>query len=154
MSDKINQVDRFFAGYNCAQTVMGIFAPELGIDSTTALKIASGFGSGMTRGETCGAVTGAYMAIGLKMGHSTTSAEAKAFTKTRIREFNERFLEIHSSLICRELIGFDLNSPEGPEAAKNAGVFANKCPMFIKTSCKILDEIFTDQTNFTSDCYD
>lgn len=57
--------------------MFSLFASDLGIDEKTALKISSGFGGGMACAETCGAVTGAYMVIGLKNGHSTPDPEKK-----------------------------------------------------------------------------
>ena len=119
-----------------------MFAPELGLDEKTALKIASGFGGGMACAETCGAVTGAYMVIGLKHGHTTPDPDKKANTKMLIRQFNEKFKETHGSLICRQLIGFDISTPEGSAAAGEAGVFETLCPDFIKSSCHILESDF------------
>jgi C_GCAxxG_C_C family probable redox protein len=64
-------LDYFRNGFNCAQAVFTPFAKENGISESHALKIASGFGGGMGRLQaTCGAVTGAYMAIGVKHGKS------------------------------------------------------------------------------------
>jgi len=142
MSGKTDLVDSIFHRYNCAQTVFKIFAPELGIDDSTALKIASGFGGGMNCAETCGAVTGSYMVIGMKHGHTTTDPDEKAYTKTRILEFNRCFREKHRSLKCRELTGFDISTPEGSEAARDTGVFRDKCPLFIKTAIEIIEERF------------
>ena len=134
--------ERFPLNFNCSQTVFSLFAPELGLDEKTALKIASGFGGGMACAETCGAVTGSYMVIGMKHGHSVPDPEKKAYTKMKIQKFNELFREEHGSLICKELIGFDISTQEGSEAAKDAGVFLNLCPKFIKTACKILENEF------------
>ena len=65
-------------GFSCSQAIVAAFAPSLGLDRDTALKIASGFGSGMGRlAETCGAVTGAFMILGLKLGSPTTDRQAK-----------------------------------------------------------------------------
>ena len=58
----------FTAGYNCAQAVFASFSKELGLDEKQALKIGGCFGSGMRKGEVCGACTGALMALGLKYG--------------------------------------------------------------------------------------
>ena len=56
-------------GANCAQAVLCAFAGELGLDAETAMRAATGFGGGMGRlAGTCGAVTGAIMAIGLARG--------------------------------------------------------------------------------------
>lgn len=142
MKSKSLLVDEKFSKFNCAQTVFSLFAPELGVDEKTALKIASGFGSGMNCAETCGAVTGAYMVIGMKHGHSTPDPDKKANTKMMIRQFNEKFKEAHGSLICKQLIGFDISTPEGSAAAGKAGVFETHCPAFIKTSCRILESEF------------
>ena len=81
---KSELVDGQFSQFNCAQTVFSLFAPDLGIDEKTALKIASGFGGGMACAETCGAVTGAYMVIGLKHGHAVSDPIKKAETKLQI----------------------------------------------------------------------
>ncbi len=140
MKSKPELVDEQFSKFNCAQTVFSLFAPELGIAEKTALKIASGFGSGMACAETCGAVTGAYMVIGLKHGHSASNPEEKANTKMLIRQFNEEFVKEHGSLICKKLTGFDISTPEGSQAAAEAGIFQNRCPVFIKTACQILEK--------------
>ncbi len=142
MKSKSLLVDEQFSKFNCAQTVFSLFSPELGIDEKTALKIASGFGGGMACAETCGAVTGAYMVIGMKHGHVTSNPDEKARTKMLVRQFNESFKQAHGSLICKQLTGFDISTPEGSAAASEAGVFQNKCPEFIKTACNLLEEGF------------
>ena len=142
MSAKTDLINERFSQFNCAQTVFSLFAQELGINEKTALKIASGFGGGMTRAETCGAVTGAYMVIGLKHGHNSSDPEKKAKTKMLIQQFNEEFEKKHGSLICRNLTGYDISTPEGSLAASENGVFQVKCPLFIKTACEIIENKF------------
>ncbi len=139
-ADLVN--DRFPLQFNCAQTVFSLFAPELGIDEETALKIASGFGGGMACAETCGAVTGSYMVIGMKHGHSVSDPELKAQTKTKIIKFNKLFKNEHGSLICKQLTGYDISTSEGADAARDAGVFLKQCPKFIKTACELLENEF------------
>lgn len=139
---KSDLVDGQFSQFNCAQTVFGLFAPELGIEEKTALKIASGFGGGMACAETCGAVTGAYMVIGLKHGHAVSDPIKKAETKIQIQKFNEKFKRKFGSLVCKELTGFDISKPDGSAAAQNAGVFEIRCPVFIKAACNILEDEF------------
>jgi len=61
--------DCFEKGFNCAQAILSTYGTELGIEREHALRVAGPFGVGMGRmGNTCGAVTGAYMVIGLKHG--------------------------------------------------------------------------------------
>ncbi|MCY1721726.1 C-GCAxxG-C-C family protein [Prolixibacteraceae bacterium Z1-6] len=142
MTIKADLVEELFSQLNCAQTVFGLHAEELELNKETAFKIASGFGGGMACAETCGAVTGAYMVIGMKHGHFTSDPEAKAATKQKIQQFNEKFKAEHSSLICKELTGYDISTEEGAAAANNSGVFANKCLQLIKTACDILEKHF------------
>ena len=65
-------MEKFVAGYNCAQSVLYAFGPELGLDGEISLKLATGLGAGMgRRGEVCGAVTGGILALGLKYGRGS-----------------------------------------------------------------------------------
>ncbi len=139
---KADLVEKQFSKFNCAQTVFSLFASDIGIDENMALKIASGFGGGMACAETCGAVTGSYMVIGIKHGHSTSNPEDKAYTKNLIKKFNTEFKNAHGSLICKNLTGFDISTPEGAAAASNANVFRTKCPAFLETACNILETQF------------
>ncbi len=142
MNNKSHLVDERFSAFNCAQTVFSIFANDVGLDEITTLKIASGFGGGMACAETCGAVTGSYMVIGMKHGFTTPNPDDKAKTKLKIQKFNEKFKAAHGTLICKELTGFDISTPVGAFAADEEGVFSSKCPKFIKTACNILQENF------------
>lgn len=142
MTKKADLVEKQFSKFNCAQTVFSLFAEDVGLDEITTLKLSSAFGGGMACAETCGAVTGAYMVIGMKYGHSTPDPEAKAKTKELVKQFNEKFKAQHGSLICKKLAGYDISTPEGASEAYYQGVFDNKCPVFIKTACTILEEEF------------
>ena len=142
MTHKTDLVDKQFPQFNCAQTVFSLFAGDLGLDGQTALKIASGFGGGMACAETCGAVTGSYMVIGMKHGHFRPDPDEKAKTKQLIQRFNELFKKRHGSLICKALTGFDISTPKDASDAQEEGVFLTKCPVFIKTACTILEEEF------------
>ena len=103
-------VDIFNNGFNCAQAVLSACCEKFGLDKTAALKISCGFGGGMGRlQETCGAVTGAYMLIGLKYGQLLKDDKAaKEKTYALVREFAKRFEERNGTTNCRELLGFDL----------------------------------------------
>lgn len=63
-----------------------------------------GLGTGMFLGETCGAVTGAIMALSLKLGSSESSDKEnmrKIFKQIKIFETN--FKANNSSMNCKEL---------------------------------------------------
>ncbi|MBN2379973.1 C_GCAxxG_C_C family protein [candidate division WOR-3 bacterium] len=133
----------FEADFNCAQAVLATYAPGLGLDKEQALKIASGFGGGMGRmGEVCGAVAGAFMAIGLKYGMSNVDEKsAKEKTYDLVKEFSARFTELHGSIICRDLIGCDISTPEGRDKAQDQGVFDDLCPKLVYDAAQILEKI-------------
>ncbi len=131
-----------FPSYNCAQTVFSVFADELMLDEETALKLTSGFGGGMARAETCGAVTASYLVIGLKHGHASADLLEKNNTKELILKFNKKFVAKHGSLICKELVGCDISTPEGQVKAKEKNAFNEFCPHFVATACAILENDF------------
>lgn len=71
----------FKQGYNCSQSVFAAFCDETGLDTETALKIASSFGGGMGRlREVCGAVTGMFMVVGMKYGYTDPSQKCESRT--------------------------------------------------------------------------
>jgi C_GCAxxG_C_C family probable redox protein len=111
-----------------------------------ALKIAQGFGGGMGRmAQTCGAVTGAYMVLGLKYGNAEThDKETKEKVYELIREFSRRFENRNSSIVCRELLGCDISKPEGVMAAKENGLFTSICPKMVREAVEILDEMINE----------
>lgn len=135
----------FKQGYSCAQSIVAAYGPTVGLDRDTALRIASGFGGGMGRlAETCGVVTGAFMVLGLKFGTSTTEPQAKETVYALVREFAERFKACHGSIVCRDLLGCDLSTPEGAAQAREKKLFSRACPPYIETAAAILEEIMGD----------
>ncbi|HGJ65852.1 TPA: C_GCAxxG_C_C family protein [bacterium] len=142
--NKIDNAIRCFSnGFNCSQSVFSAFANELGLDKKTALKIGSPFGAGMARmAETCGAVTGAFMVIGLKYGKfKIDDNEAKEKTYKLVQEFVIKFKERNGSIVCKELLGCDIGTTEGMKIAKEKGLFNTDCPKFVRDAVEILEEI-------------
>ncbi len=132
----------FSQGLSCSQAVFSVYAGEYGLDKDAASKIASGFGGGMGRmGQTCGAVTGAYMVIGLKYGAATGDREAKEKTYRAIREFAEQFKAKHGALDCKDLLGCDISTPEGFEEMKKRGLHEKVCTKLVRDACEIVDEM-------------
>ena len=128
---------------NCAQTVLSVFCEDMKLDRNTALKIASGFGGGMGRmGRTCGAVSGAYMVLGLSQELSKENPR-NSIDKVYalVKEFNRRFEAENGSFLCRELLGCDLGTPEGLTYAREKNLFTTVCPSFVKTSVAIVESL-------------
>lgn len=146
MNSRIRQaVDRFNDGLNCSQAVLSSYSEQFGLDCEKALKIAAGFGGGMRMGRTCGAVTGAFMVLGLKYGN--TSAEdkrAKAKTNDMVVEFTNRFKARNGSVMCRDLLGCDISTPQGSKEAQDRGLFTSVCPEMVQDAAEILEEILAE----------
>ena len=135
-------VTLFRQGFSCSQAIMAAYGPTIGLDRETALKIASGFGGGMGRlAETCGAVTGAFMVLGLKFGSATEDREGKEMAYALVREFAAQFKDIHGSLVCRDLLGCDLNTPEGLAMAQENRLSTTVCPPYVETAAEILEKM-------------
>jgi C_GCAxxG_C_C family probable redox protein len=133
-------------GYGCGQSVLASFAKDYGLSEETALRISTGFGSGMGRlCEVCGALTGAFMVLGLKYG-KVVSDGSRYGTDTEITyrlvaELAEKFKQKNGSIYCRDLIGYDLSSPVERAKVLELGLFKTKCVKAILDAVELLEEI-------------
>jgi C_GCAxxG_C_C family probable redox protein len=109
------------------------------------MKVGYAFGGGMgMMGETCGAVTGAFIILGLKFGASDAKDKAaKARTYELVKGFAREFEARNGSVICRNLLGFDIGCRD--KTLNSGRIISEKCPGFIKDSVEILVDIFTEQ---------
>jgi len=134
-------VELFEEGCACSQAVLASVAERLGLDRGQAMRISACFAAGMRGGEVCGAVTGAYMALGLAhCGADCTTAEGRQAAYAEVASFNSAFRERHGSLLCRELLGGDLSTPEGAQLASEGRLLLDKCPELVRDAALILDE--------------
>ncbi len=143
MSASDYAAELFSKGYNCAQSVLASAAAEVGTDENTAMRIASGFAAGLGyRGEMCGAVVGAYLAISLKYGFTQPEDQDKKDKTYRlIGEFLEEFRKRNGGIHCSELIKYDTSDPEQLKIAREKNVFRELCPKFVQDSSDILEQI-------------
>ncbi len=139
MNDIETAVEYFNKGCSCSQAVLAAYGPKLGLDRESALKIASTFGGGIARtGQTCGAVTGALMALGLKYNMDDPKAKDKSIALAR--EFLDKFKACNGSTTCRELVGYDVSTPEGFAYARENKLFGN-CGKFVRNAAEIVEDM-------------
>lgn len=133
----------FGQGFNCAQAVLACSGEWFGLDRELAVRLARGLGGGIgNSGHVCGAVSGAVMVIGLATsGPNQTDPQLKQKTAARVRDFLARFKQRNKSILCRDLTGCDLSTPEGMQEARQKGVFDSVCPNAIRDAVQILGEI-------------
>ncbi len=143
-------IARFQKGHSCSQAVFSAFAERMGVDYRTAAKISAGFGGGMYLGSVCGAVTGAFMAIGLKYGGAPNPNAQMA---KLVREFADRFKAKHRSVNCSDLLGLDLSTvdlskPEEVKALKEKLMKERNpyalCGSFVRDAAEILDALMNE----------
>ena len=136
-------VDYFNKGVNCSQAIFTAFNEDNGTSEETALKLSCGFGAGCGRlGLTCGAVSGAFMVIGMKYGKFREDDNAaKEKTYAKVREFSQRFIDRNKSINCTELLGCHLGTSEGMEKAQKEGNDAKTCPGLVRDAAEILSEV-------------
>ncbi|MBN2348570.1 MAG: C_GCAxxG_C_C family protein [Bacteroidales bacterium] len=142
MSASQSAKNYFLEGYNCSQSVVVAFSDQYGLDKNTALRLASGFGSGMNEGEFCGAVTGALMILGLRYGYiNSEDPEAKAKIKEATEKFKYEFRKSFGSLKCKKLLNIDVTKDYGKKIAIEKELFRTQCPKFVETAARILEKI-------------
>jgi C_GCAxxG_C_C family probable redox protein len=137
----------FNEGFNCAQALLVAYGTGLGINRDIALKIASTFGGGVGRtGETCGAVTGALMIIGLKYGITKPDFENKMRPYNIVEKFINQFKTRNNahSISCNELIGFRI-FPDRPLNRSERDIIQKRCPQYVQDAARIIEEILGDQ---------
>ena len=129
---KKDAVARFEKMYNCCQAVICAYCEELGMKEEDAFRLTEGFGSGMGGlKDTCGAVTGMFMTIGLKnsAGKMDEPFATKMDTYQKLLEAAEKFKEKNGSLYCR-----DLKTEDGPQPLPC-------CMKCVEDAAQIIDEM-------------
>jgi len=133
----------FNSGYNCAQSVLSAYANFLDFDINQLINISSGFGAGMGRlQETCGAVTGAFMVIGLSNGKKNQdNASLKQESMMLIQTFTEEFKKKNGTINCKALINCDLNTDEGQKYFEEKNIMETVCSKCISDSIGIVNKL-------------
>ncbi|MBR2401228.1 MAG: C_GCAxxG_C_C family protein [Lachnospiraceae bacterium] len=143
MMNKVEKSLNYFKnGFNCSQALLATFAADFGLSEEMALKVATQFGGGARKGEMCGAVSGALMVLGLKYGHYHYGAvEEKTNAYIIAEDFMNRFIEKNGTVVCRELLGYDVSKPEDKEKIKELDLFHIICPKMIQCATEIVEQM-------------
>ena len=111
--------------YNCCESVLLALAEFLDVESELIPKIATGLGAGFSlNGLTCGSMSGAVMAIGIKYGRKSND-ESPQVAWSKVDSFVKAFKERWGATSCMELTGLDIKTDEGfKEYYKNVHDYA------------------------------
>jgi C_GCAxxG_C_C family probable redox protein len=108
---------------NCAQSTYAALAEHLGFEPGNTLKALTPFPGIGLRGDTCGAVTGCVMAIGMVLGRDCLDDQAAMQISVKAaRRFCRTFEAEFGDTACRAILSqalgtaFDFTRPEGMAA--------------------------------------
>jgi C_GCAxxG_C_C family probable redox protein len=133
--------------FNCSQSVLTAFAGESGLTEDESLRVASAFGGGIGRQQlTCGAVSGAAMAIGLKFGKGKNDEdEKKQQTYDKTVDLFEAFTKLNGSTNCRKLLNdLDMRSENELSLINEQNLFHTNCRKYVADAVKITEKIIND----------
>lgn len=146
MTHKEKALSFFGRKFHCSQAVVAAYAQECGISEQQVLKLGSCFGSGMRKGEVCGACTGALMVLGLMYGQDDeTDTMSRQLTNELNDKMMNRFAEVSGSYLCNELLKCDVSTREGIEYARDKELFTEFCPKMVANAVDILEQIISEQ---------
>jgi C_GCAxxG_C_C family probable redox protein len=139
----------FEEGYLCSQSILMAYAPLFDLDRETAARLGASFGGGVARrGETCGAVNGACMVLGLKFGHTTADdLNSKERTYQAVQEFISQFQTRNGFTGCNQLLGLDISTAQGLQKAHDSQLFSTRCPGFVTDAAEILNQLLEISSN-------
>jgi C_GCAxxG_C_C family probable redox protein len=92
-------------------------------------------------GKECGAVTGAFMVMGLSIRHERDEKDARYKAYDLVKKFKSGFEERHGTLLCKDLLGVDVGTREGREKAVKENLYQTHCPNYVKTAAQLLSDL-------------
>ena len=146
MTRQDRAVDYFNRGFHCSQAVLAAYADLCGLTEEKALKLGACFGSGMRKGEVCGACTGALMVLGFLYGYDDPKNEKGKLTADEVNDrMMDGFAEACGSCLCKEILGYDISIPEEKQKAREKNLFKEVCPKMVEHAVKVLEEIIREK---------
>jgi C_GCAxxG_C_C family probable redox protein len=130
--------------FNCAQSVLTAFADESGLSEEESLRVSCAFGGGMGRQQhTCGAVTGAAMALGLRFGKGKNdSDEKKLNTYDKTVELFDEFTKLNGSTNCHQLLkNLNMRDEKELELINEQNLFHTNCRKYVADAVRIAENI-------------
>ncbi len=124
----------------CAQAMLSVYGKYFGVPEELAMKVAAGLGGGMGgMGKTCGAVTGAFLVLGLTFDRGNPGAKGEVYGL--VKEFTKRFIARHGSISCADLLGYDMGTEEGLKKIREQGLFQTVCPAVDRSAGEIVEAL-------------
>lgn len=128
----------FAQRFNCAEATLLGLVEAFELDRTNVPRIATAFGAGLGgRGDACGALSGALMALGLRFGREDPEdQDAKAALYVKARGLFEVFEARFDTTQCIDLTQCDFTTPEGIEKSRDLDLHNTLCPKFVEFAAR------------------
>lgn len=118
LNDRVEAAAMRLGRMSCAQSLISAYADLVDLEEDQAMRLVEGFGGGMFKGQTCGAVTVMLMLAGLAGKGSRCEGLMNAFEKEM------------GSTMCSRLV-----KDTGPD----------RCPELLRCAARLLNErIFSE----------
>jgi C_GCAxxG_C_C family probable redox protein len=136
--------------HNCAQSTFYVLSEQFGLGGDDVLKALTPLPGMAERGETCGAITGALMAMGLIYGRDDLE-NWKKYRSSLVptNKFCQKFQEELGSSLCCQIQerafgkSYNLMDPEQLREFQRAGA-TNKCTRVVQKACRLAADIILD----------
>ena len=115
--------------YGCAETACIVLTEAYGLPADAARGASMALNGGIAySGGTCGAITGAALAVGmLEERRHGDHREAKRAAREVVAETMREFEATFGATTCRALTGVDLSTEEGHRAFVASGAWREGC---------------------------
>jgi len=144
-------VDKYYPLYGtCSQTSFHALNEVFDLKAENIIKGLVSLPGIALRGETCGAVTGSLLAIGLVYEKNKIDEERKRLSRVPSFKFCSEFENEYGTTRCRDVIEhitgkkYKVTKHEDYESIYEQGIF-NLCPIVIKKAVRIAASIILDK---------
>ena len=146
ITHKDKAIEYFDKKFHCSQAVLAAFADECGLTETQALKLGACLGTGMRKGEVCGACTGALLVLGSLYGQCNQDDIKSRLLANEVNDkMMDQFAQVCGSYLCNDLLGCDISTSEGVMYAKENRLFSELCPKIVASAVEVLEQIISEQ---------
>jgi hypothetical protein len=84
------------------------------------------------------------MVLGLQQAAAgSTTAKLREPVYQAVKEFSAEFERRNRTLICRDLLGCDIRTEEGMQAARQRGLYKTVCPRTVRDAAEILEAMLS-----------
>ena len=136
--------------HNCAQSSYFVLSEQFGLGGDDILKALTPLPGMAERGETCGALTGALMAMGMIYGRENLEDwEKYRSSLIPTNKFCSRFQEELGSTLCCQIQerafgkSFNLMDPEQLREFQKAGA-TGRCSRVVQKACRLAADIILE----------